>query len=119
MNVFKFIYLLFASLFITISAKAYIDTEHANIAIMNKAAGKTKNIYTLVGKQIEFDNRLLIMVRSCKLSDPFKPANAYMFIEITDKSTKNKLFSGWMNKNAPGFNPLQHPDYDLWLINCE
>ena len=39
-----------------------------------------------------------------------------MFIEISQDS---KIFSGWMSHNEPGNNPLQHPDYDLWLVGCE
>ena len=40
-----------------------------------------------------------------------------MFIEI-DKDPDGRIFSNWMNRNEPGENPLQNPDYDVWLEKC-
>ncbi|MEM6413412.1 MAG: DUF2155 domain-containing protein [Pseudomonadota bacterium] len=30
-----------------------------------------------------------------------------------------KIFSGWMFASSPALNPLEHPVYDVWVIDCE
>ena len=39
-------------------------------------------------------------------------------VEISDSDNK-LLFSNWLNRNEPGDMPLQHVDYDVWLVRCE
>ncbi|MDE5615848.1 MAG: DUF2155 domain-containing protein [Alphaproteobacteria bacterium] len=96
-------------------ANAYIDRETAVVRIMNKAAGKAQTVTLPVGRRMSFE-KLDLLVRSCKQTDPFQAEDFFMFIEISQDA---KIFSGWMSRNEPGNNPLQHPDYDLWLVRCE
>lgn len=98
-------------------AAAYVDKPVATISIMNKAAGKAQTVSIPVGKKAEFE-KLSILVRTCKQTDPFQPEDFYMFIEIS-KASEGQIFGGWMSKNAPGANPLQNADYDVWLVKCE
>ena len=98
-------------------ADAYIDHETAVLRILNKAAGKAQNLRVPVGYSVNHE-KLNIAVRSCKQTDPFDAENHFAFVEIFDGNA-NQIFGGWMNKNEPGNNPLQNPDYDVWLINCE
>jgi hypothetical protein len=43
------------------------------------------------------------------------------FVEVDevqlDDSLK-RIFSGWMFAQSPGLNAVEHPIYDVWLINC-
>ena len=96
-------------------ANAYVERDTAVLRVMNKAAGKAHTIKVLVGRPASFE-KLNLLVRTCKQTDPFQAEDFFTFIEISEK---NKIFSGWMSKNAPGDNPLQHPDYDVWLVECE
>lgn len=98
-------------------SNAYIDRQTAIIRIMNKAAGKVQTLSVPVEQSVQYE-KLGIRVRSCKQSDPFDAENFFAFLEI-DKVDSGKIFSGWMNANEPGDNPLQNPDYDVWLVNCE
>ena len=98
-------------------ALAYVERENAIVRIMNKAAGKVQTITMPVGRDIQFE-KLHMLVRSCKQSDPFDAENYFAFIEIS-KSDEGKIFSNWMNANEPGENPLQNADYDVWLVKCE
>ena len=70
-----------------------------------------------VGTPVSFE-KLNIIVRTCMQSGPFDAENFYSFTEIG--RTGEKLFySNWMDRNNPGRNPVQNPDYDLWLVRCE
>lgn len=99
------------------SADAYIDKQNAVINIMNKAAGKVQLIALPVGQSVQYE-KLNLIVRSCKQTDPFDAEDFFMFIEIY-KQDSGKIFSGWMSANEPGDNPLQNADYDVWLVSCE
>jgi hypothetical protein len=119
MNIAKLCCLFITPLFLFFNhpAFAYIEQETAVIRVMNKAAGKTKVVYAPVGKTLLHDG-LTITVKNCKKSDPFDAENFFAFLEIHTK-TDGRIFSGWMNRNEPGQNPLQHDSYDVWLEKCE
>lgn len=97
-------------------ASSYIDRDAGNFRIMNKAAGKVQTMNIPVGETVKFE-KLDITVRACKQTEPFQAENFFAFVEIS-KSGEGKIFSGWMNRNEPGDNPLQNADYDVWLTGC-
>ena len=97
-------------------ANAFVNRQNAVVTILDKAAGKNRTVTIPVG-QIAGYEKLSLLVRTCKQTDPFQPENAFMFIEILQNNSQ--IFSGWMNKNEPGDNPLQNADYDVWLVRCE
>ncbi|MCL2017396.1 MAG: DUF2155 domain-containing protein [Alphaproteobacteria bacterium] len=112
-----------------LSANEFIDKNTAVIRIMNKAAGRARSITIPVGRKTEFE-KLEILIRSCKSTAPFAAQDNFMFIEIAKKSVAGRdsgnnaanatqIFSGWMIASAPGDNPLQDAEYDLWLVECE
>ena len=96
---------------------AYIENNTALLRVMDKAAGKAQVLSVPVGKTVNH-NSLTITVRNCKQSDPFDAENFFVFLEIYTK-TDGRIFSGWMNRNEPGQNPLQNDSYDVWLEKCE
>ncbi len=100
-----------------VMASAYVERDNAVVRVMNKAAGKAQTVNLPVGRSVEFE-KLTMTVRSCKQTDPFQAENFHMFIEI-DKKAEGRIFSGWMDRNEPGDNPLQNADYDVWLVRCE
>ena len=98
-------------------ADAYVERENAVLRVMNKAAGKVQEIIIPVNQEIQFE-KLYLNVRTCKQTDPFQAEDFWTFIEISEKDN-GQIFGGWMSRNEPGQNPLQHPDYDVWLVRCE
>ena len=108
------------SLFISalpVVANAYVDKTNAVIRILNKDAGKVSEHTVSVGDVLNYE-KLNIVLRSCKQSDPFDAENFWAFVEIKDSDDK-LIFSNWLNRNEPGNTPLQHMDYDVWLVRCE
>lgn len=97
-------------------ADAYIDRNTAVLRVLNKAAGKTQVVRIPVGNTIKIE-KLDITVRACKQSDPFDAENHFSFVEVFNNS--DQIFGGWMNRNEPGNNPMESPDWDIWLNGCE
>lgn len=119
MNIAKLLCLFITPLFLLSNspAFAYIEKDTAVLRVMNKAAGKTQIVPIKIGETKQYDG-LNITVRNCKQSDPFDAENFFVFLEIYTK-TDVRIFSGWMNRNEPGQNPLQDDTYDVWLEKCE
>lgn len=98
-------------------ADAYVNRNAAVVKIMNKDAGKVQQVAIPVNQEVQFE-KIFINVRSCKQTDPFQAEDFFAFLEISERD-KGQVFGGWMSRNEPGQNPLQHPDYDVWLVKCE
>ena len=98
-------------------AHAFTERKTATLRIMNKAAGKTQTVTAPIDTPIEFE-KISILVRSCRQSDPFAAENFYAFTEIR-KSDGDLIYSNWMNRNNPGVNPVQNADYDVCVVKCE
>ena len=118
-NISKLLCLFITPLFLFLSspADAYIEKGTAVLRVMNKAAGKAQVVPISVGKTVNYES-LTIIVRNCKQSDPFDAENFFAFVEVYTKND-NRIFSGWMNRNEPGQNPLQNDTFDVWLEKCE
>lgn len=119
MRILKKISFVLTPLFLLLnsSAFAYIEKETAVLRVMNKAAGKTQTVRVKVGDSLQYDG-IILTARNCKQTDPFDAENFFVFLEIYTK-TDNRIFSGWMNHNEPGQNPLQDDTHDVWLEKCE
>ena len=98
-------------------AFSYIEKDIVVVRVMDKAAGKTQLLTLPLDKEIQFDN-LVLKARNCKQANPFDAENFFVFLEIYTKSD-GRIFSGWMNRNEPGQNPLQNDTYDVWIERCE
>lgn len=112
----KLVFVLLCPLLFLGAAQPYIERETAVVRVMDKAAGKVYTLSMPVGQQGEYE-KLSIMVQSCKQTAPFMGDDFFMFVEISKQN--EKIFSGWMSADAPGQNPLEDADYDLWLTGCE
>jgi hypothetical protein len=64
---------------------------------------------------------LQIVVRRCDKTPPTEPPESAAFIEIVDArpdSPAVPVFTGWMFASSPAVSALEHPVYDIWVIDC-
>jgi hypothetical protein len=95
------------------------------IAIMqglDKVSARISRFEARVGQPVSF-GRLSILVRDCQKSAPEdRPENA-AFIEIGETKLGDgkpkRLFSGWMFSSSPALSALDHPVYDVNLLECK
>ena len=63
---------------------------------------------------------LEIQPRYCRKNPPEERAEVFAFVEIReDQGLGEQIFSGWMFASSPGLNALEHPIYDLWVLDCK
>ena len=79
----------------------------------------------LYEKKISINNSesigtLVIEVYSCFSEPPDEVPEDYVLIDVKDTfHDENKsIYKGWMISSSPDVTPLEHPIYDLWLLDC-
>ncbi|MEE1111261.1 MAG: DUF2155 domain-containing protein [Alphaproteobacteria bacterium] len=113
----KKVFIFLFSVFMPVVANAYIEKSTAVLRVLDKDAGKVYEHSVTVGDTLQF-GKLNIIVKNCKQTDPFQAEDFFAFIEISERD-KGQVYGNWMSRNEPGQTPLQHPDYDVWLVKCE
>jgi hypothetical protein len=87
---------------------------------LDKITGKPTDISAPIGKPVHFAT-LTITARYCYSTPASETPETSAFLQIEDhrpdQPTK-RVFSGWMYASSPGLNGMEHPLYDVWVINC-
>lgn len=88
---------------------------------LDKITARVTRFDAPVGKAMAFGT-LAILVRDCEKSAPEdRPENA-AFIEIHETrpgEARERLFGGWMFSSSPALSALEHPVYDVNLLECK
>ena len=74
-----------------------------------------------VDKAVKFGT-LTITVRDCRKKPPEEPPESAAFLQIYDQRPGTqlpvRLFSGWMFASSPALSALEHPVYDVGVLDC-
>ena len=65
---------------------------------------------------------LNIVVRACRKRPPTETPESAAFMEIKDQNPGERpisLFNGWMFASSPALSALEHPVYDVWVLDCK
>ena len=91
------------------------------IRILNKITALTRTYNINVDKAVAFDS-LNIQPRACRKAPPVAKPESAAFMEIWEtppQGTKPEwIFSGWMFASSPGLSAMDHPVYDVWVLDC-
>ena len=66
---------------------------------------------------------VIVRLRACETTAPWeeeKLTGAFVQVDVQqpDKAWK-RVFSGWLYKESPSLNVVEHPVYDVWPKSCE
>src|SRR4051812_46480657 len=88
---------------------------------LDKVTARVSRFEAPIGRAVHF-GKLFVLVRDCERSAPEdRPENA-AFLEIYEErpgEAKERLFSGWMFTSSPALSALEHPVYDVTLLECK
>lgn len=88
---------------------------------LDKVTGRVMTIEAPVGSSVHFGT-LEIIVRTCRKRPPEEDPEAAAFLDIWEMRTGEaaaSLFRGWMFASSPALSALQHPVYDIWVLDCQ
>jgi len=93
----------------------------AVIGILNKRNGLTQNVALHPGQSVRWKD-VIVRLRACETTAPWedeKLTGAFVQVDVLkpDK-TWNRVFSGWLYKESPSLNVVEHPVYDVWPKSC-
>ena len=94
----------------------------AVIGVLNKRNGLVKTVSLHPGQSARWKDAI-IHLRACETSAPWedeKLTGAFLQLDVqgTDKKYR-RVFSGWVYKESPSLNVVEHPVYDVWPKSCE
>ena len=98
-----------------------ISYREVTVRALEKVTARTKDIVIPIGKTVEFHS-LNITLRTCNKRPPEETPETTAFLEISENKPDGevvKYFTGWMFASSPGLNGLEHPVYDVWVIDCK
>ena len=88
---------------------------------LDKITARVSTFEIEVGK-LGFFGVLSIKVKSCKKKPPMEPPEKVAFLVINDLKPGEKMievFKGWMFASSPSLHGLEHPVYDVWVLDCK
>ncbi|HEX6094177.1 MAG TPA: DUF2155 domain-containing protein [Dongiaceae bacterium] len=88
---------------------------------LDKISARVSRVEVPIGTTITFGS-LKITPRHCDKRPPEETPESSVFIEIIEElpDEQPKLeFSGWMFASSPALSALDHPVYDVWVVDCK
>jgi hypothetical protein len=101
-------------------SQPWIPQRVAELQALDKVTARVTRLRVPLETPTTFGT-LTIVIRACHARPPDEVPDASGFLEIADSrapANGGNVFRGWMFANAPGVNMLQHPVYDIRLMEC-
>jgi hypothetical protein len=107
-------------------AQAQAQSRGAVLRGLDKVTGQARDFTAPIGRPVKFGT-LEVVARGCEKAPPEEPPEVKVYLEIDDKplaprkgveTEKRRVFAGWMFASSPAINALEHPTYDVWVIDC-
>lgn len=94
----------------------------AIVGLLNKRNGVNRDLRIKPGEAFRVGD-VIVRLRSCETTAPWEPINevgAFVQLDILESADKrwHRAFSGWLFRNRPERNVVQHPIYDVWVKSC-
>lgn len=99
---------------------AAVPYDVAVLQGLDKVTARVSTIEAPVGDVVRFGT-LEIIARSCDKRPPEEPPESVAFLDIWEARRGEPaagLFRGWMFASSPALSALEHPVYDVWLLDC-
>ena len=93
----------------------------AVIALLNKRNGIVRDFTLKPGEAIRAKDAL-IRLRACDSTAPWETerlTGAFVQLDVQRRDSNwARVFSGWVYKESPSLNVVEHPVYDVWVKSC-
>lgn len=107
----------------------------AVFAGLDKTTGRIINFDVAIDETVQF-GALQVTPRVCNTRPQTEAPQTTSFVEVDEQAAKSdqkrdsntkseakpeakRVFSGWMFAASPGLHGVEHPVYDVWLVDCK
>lgn len=98
----------------------------ATLGLLNKRNNLSQDIAIKPGESKRVGD-VIVRLATCERTLPWEvPPETGAFVQVLvadrddpdDDPTWLRVFSGWLYKNSPSLNVVEHPIYDVWVKDC-
>lgn len=98
----------------------------ATIGLLNKRNNESQDLVMKSGESRRVGN-VIVRLASCERTLPWEnPPEVGAFVQVLVEERRRtseplvwrRVFSGWLFKNSPSLNVVEHPVYDVWVKDC-
>ena len=99
----------------------------ATLGFLNKRNGLTRDLELRPGQSIRI-GRAIVRLRACERTAPWEltpEQGAFVQLLVNERPPNRsgedqwkRVFSGWLFRESPSLNVVEHPIYDVWVKSC-
>ena len=93
----------------------------AVLGVLNKRNGQARDITLKPGQAMRLGD-LIVRLRACETTADWEPeqlTGAFVQADVRGRDGSwGRVFSGWLFKETPSLNVVEHPIYDVWPKSC-
>ncbi len=104
------------------------DKPVVKLRAIDKITARTTTFQANVGSTVKFGS-LYIKVQSCRKAPPIEQPESASFLQVWEvkeepgqaegqQGKAEWVFSGWMFASSPALSYMDHPIYDVWVLDC-
>jgi len=94
----------------------------AVLGLLNKRNGIVQTVSLHPGQSVRWKD-MIVRLRACEATAPWeqeKLTGAFVQVDVLQPDKRwSRVFSGWLYKESPSLNVVEHPVYDVWPKSCE
>lgn len=94
----------------------------AVIGLLNKRNGLSRDLTLRPGQAARVGD-VIVRLRACETTAPWEVqrlTGAFVQVDVRNAQDQfQRVFSGWLYKETPSLNVVEHPIYDVWPKSCE
>lgn len=109
-----------------VAAEAQIGTPMeervATIGLLNKRNNLSQDIELKPGEEQTIGD-VVLRLSACERTAPWEmpqETGAFVQVSVKERGAEGfvRIFSGWLFKESPSVNVVEHPIYDVWVKDC-
>ena len=95
----------------------------ATLGLLNKRNNNTQDLEMSPGETRRIGN-VIVRLGACERTAPWEsPRETGAFVQVLvrgrgENADFERVFSGWLFKESPSLNVVEHPIYDVWVKDC-
>jgi hypothetical protein len=93
----------------------------AVVGLLNKRNGVSRDVTLKPGQAVRIGDAI-VRLRACEQTAPWEQdqlTGAFVQLDVRGSDRHwRRAFSGWLFKERPALNVVQHPVYDVWTKSC-
>jgi len=110
-----------AAMIVAATSAQAIQMDEAVLQGLDKITARVSTIKVTVGETVKFGS-LQITLRACDKRPPEEQPESAAFLQVVEQKPGETQavtrFSGWMFASSPALSAMEHPVYDLWVLDC-